>query len=238
MASILLADDSEEFAQVIGASLRKIGHEVVVAYNGLEALRATQRQAFDLMILDAVMPKMDGMELCRRLRAEPATATVPILLLLPNGQRKNKIKGFEVEADGYLSKPFAFQELALHIRGFLRPLEVASTEEKTLLEVGALSLDARTFEVNAGGKTALLTPVEFEVLRFLMAHAGEVISKDRLLQETWGYPPGIGSPGLVRMYIRKLRLKIESSPSSPIYIKTIRRRGYILSPQWPFKCLR
>lgn len=238
MASILLADDSEEFTQVIGASLRKIGHEVVVAYNGFEALEATQRQAFDLVILDAVMPKMDGMEICRRLRAEPATATVPILLLLSNGQPKSNTKGFEVEADDYLTKPFAFQELALHVRAFLRPFEVASTEEKALLEVGALSLDARTFEVNAGGKTALLTPVEFEVLRFLMAHAGEVISKDRLLQEIWGYPPGIGSPGLVRMYIRKLRLKIESSPSSPIYIKTIRRRGYILSPQWPLKCLR
>jgi len=98
------------------------------------------------------------------------------------------------------------------------------------IEVGSLSLDAQTFEVNAGGKIALLTPVEFEVLRFLMTHAGEVISNDRLLQEIWGYPPGVGSPGLVRMYIRKLRLKIEPSPSSPIYIKTVRRRGYILSP--------
>lgn len=98
------------------------------------------------------------------------------------------------------------------------------------IEVGPLSLDARSFEVNAGGKVTLLTPVEFDVLRFLMAHAGEVISNDRFLQEIWGYPPGVGSPGLVRMYIRKLRLKIEPSPSSPIYIKTVRRRGYILSP--------
>jgi len=98
------------------------------------------------------------------------------------------------------------------------------------IEAGSLSLDARTFEVNAGGTIALLTPVEFEVLRFLMAHAGEVIPNDRLLQEIWGYPPGVGSPGLVRTYIRKLRLKIEPSPSSPIYIKTIPRRGYILSP--------
>jgi len=98
------------------------------------------------------------------------------------------------------------------------------------IEVGSLSLDARSFEVNAGGKVALLTPVEFDVLRFQMAHAGEVISNDRLLQEIWGYPLGVGSPGLVRMYIRKLRLKIEPSPSSPIYIKTIRRRGYVLSP--------
>jgi len=100
------------------------------------------------------------------------------------------------------------------------------------IEAGSLSLNAHTFEVNAGGKIALLTPVEFEVLRFLMAHAGEVISNDRLLQEIWGYPPGVGSPSLVRMYIRKLRLKIEPSPSSPIYIKTVCRRGYILSPVW------
>jgi DNA-binding response OmpR family regulator len=98
------------------------------------------------------------------------------------------------------------------------------------IQVGPLSLDTRTFEVNAGGKITLLTPVEFELLRFLMAHAGEVISNDRLLKEVWGYPSGVGSPGLVRMYIRKLRLKIEPSPSNPIYIKTVRRRGYILSP--------
>jgi len=230
MASILLADDSEEFAQTMAASLRQMRHEVVVAYNGLEALEAAQRQAFDLMILDTVMPEMDGMELSRRLRAEPATATVPILLLLAKGQPGNEIKGFEIGADDYLTKPFTFQELALHVKAFLRRFEAASSEEKALLEVGSLSLDTRTFEVNAGGEVALLTPVEFELLRFLMAHAGEVISNDRLLQEVWGYPPGVGSPDLVRMYIRKLRLKIEPSPSSPIYIKTIRRRGYVLSP--------
>lgn len=230
MASILLADDSEELAGIIGASLQKMGYEVIVAYNGLEALEATQRQAFDLMILDTVMPKMDGIELYRRLRAEPATATVPILLLLTKSQPGNAIKGFKVGADGYLTKPFTFQELALHVKVFLRRFEVASSEEKALVKVGSLTLDARTFEVNTGGKIALLTPVEFEVLRFLMAHAGEVISNDRLLKEVWGYPSGVGSPGLVRMYIRKLRLKIETSPSSPIYIKTVRRRGYILSP--------
>lgn len=230
MAFILLADDSEEFAQTMAASLRQMRHEVVVAYNGLEALEAAQRQAFDLMILDTVMPEMDGMELCRRLRAEPATATVPMLLLLAKGQPGNEIEGFEIGTDDYLTKPFTFQELALHVKAFLRRFEAASSEEKALLEVGSLSLDTRTFEVNAEGEVALLTPVEFELLRFLMTHAGEVISNHRLLQEVWEYPPGVGSPGLVRMYIRKLRLKMEPSPSSPIYIKTVRRRGYILSP--------
>ena len=230
MAFILLADDSEEFAQIMGASLRKMGQEVVIVHNGLEALEATQRQAFDLMILDAVMPKMDGMELCRRLRANPPTAAVPILLMLPKDQAGDKRKGFEVGADDYLTQPFAFQELALYIKAFLRRFEVASSKEKAFLEIGPFSLDARTLEVNAGGKIALLTPVEFEVLRFLMVHAGEVSSNARLLQEVWGYPPGVGSPGLVRMYIRKLRLKIEPSPSSPIYIETLRRRGYMLSP--------
>jgi DNA-binding response OmpR family regulator len=230
MACILLADDSREFAEMIGASLQKMGHDVVIAYNGLEALDAAQKRTFDLMILDAVMPKIGGIELCQRLRDEPATATVPILLLLAKGRPGNEVRDFEVGTDDYLTKPFTFQELALRVKAFLHRAEMALSEDRALVKVGSLSLDARTFEVNAGGKIVLLTPVEFELLRFLMAWAGEVISSDRLLQEVWGYPPGVGSPGLVRMYIRKLRLKIEQSPSNPIYIKTIRRRGYILSP--------
>jgi DNA-binding response OmpR family regulator len=148
--------------------------------------------------------------------------------LTAKGKIEDKIEGFEAGADDYLTKPFDLRELELRVRALLRR-SLPTEAPKIPLQVGPLSLDPRTFELRVEGKVLLLTPVEFELLYYLMSHAGEVISTERLLREVWEYPPGTGDPNLVRAHIKNLRAKIEPSPDNPIYIKTVSRHGYLIS---------
>jgi DNA-binding response OmpR family regulator len=228
MARILVVDDDRDVAGTVERTLRRKAHEVVVAYGGAQALQLIKQQCPDLVVLDIMMPRMDGIEVCQRIRTLPNVASVPILFLTAKGKIENKIEGFEAGADDYLTKPFDLRELELRVRALLRR-SMPSEAPKASLEVGALALDPRTFKLNVDGHVLLLTPVEFELLYYLMKHAGEVISTERLLQEVWEYPPGTGDPNLVRAHIKNLRAKIEPSPTDPTYIKTISRHGYIVA---------
>jgi DNA-binding response OmpR family regulator len=228
MARILVVDDDRDVAGTIERTLKRRDHQVVVAYSGIQALQLIQGQRPDLVVLDIMMPRMDGIEVCQRIRALPNVASVPILFLTAKGKIEDKIVGFEAGADDYLTKPFDLRELELRVKALLRrslPTEVP----KAPLEIGSLSLDPRTFELSVDGEVLLLTPVEFELLYYLMRHAGEVVSTERLLQEVWEYPPGTGDPNLVRAHIRNIRSKIEPEPDNPTYIKTISRHGYLIT---------
>jgi DNA-binding response OmpR family regulator len=228
MARILVVDDDRDVAGTIERTLKRKDHQVSVAYSGVQALQLIQGQCPDLVVLDIMMPRMDGIEVCQRIRTLPNVASVPILFLTAKGKIEDKIVGFEAGADDYLTKPFDLRELELRVKALLRrslPTEVP----KAPLQVGSLSLDPRTFELSVDNNTLLLTPVEFELLYYLMSHAGEVISTERLLQEVWEYPPGTGDPNLVRAHIRNIRSKIEPAPDNPTYIKTVSRHGYIIT---------
>ena len=228
MARILVVDDDRDVAGTIERTLKRKGHQVVVAYGGVQALQLIQGQRPDLVVLDIMMPRMDGIEVCQRIRTLPNVASVPILFLTAKGKIEDKIVGFEAGADDYLTKPFDLRELELRVKALLRrslPTEVP----KTPLKIGSLSLDPRTFELSVDNNILLLTPVEFELLYYLMRHAGEVVSTERLLQEVWEYPPGTGDPNLVRAHIRNIRSKIEPEPDNPTYIKTISRHGYLIT---------
>ena len=230
MAFILIVEDDVDVAQTIELSLTSDGDHVAIATNGYEALQRSRRQKPDLVLLDIGMPEMDGIEVCRRLRAAPATAAIPILFITARGSIESKIEGFDAGADDYLVKPFSMQELRLRVRALLRR---ASRDldgvAPPYLVVGALSLDCQSFQITVGDKTVLLTPVEFELLYFLMGHAGEVFSSEQLLCEVWKYPPGTGTPEVVRMHIMNLRGKIEPNPRNPVSLQTIGRFGYTIA---------
>jgi two-component system, OmpR family, response regulator RpaA len=226
MDLILLVDDDEDVAKTIEMNLSQSGYQVIWASSGYEALQKSRRHTPNLVLLDIGMPDMDGIEVCRRLRANPASAAIPILFLTASGGIESKIAGFNAGADDYLVKPFDLQELNLRVKALLR--RGKSPNAPSILTSGPLSLDCHTFDLTLENKTVLLTPVEFELLYFLMSHAGQVFSAEQLLSEVWQYPPGTGSPELVRTHIKNLRNKIEPNPKDPLFIKTAGRFGYTL----------
>jgi DNA-binding response OmpR family regulator len=188
-----------------------------------------RRKRPDLIILDIVMPGMNGLEVCERLRTDPTLAAVPILFLTAKGDVEDRIEGFKAGGDDYLSKPFDLRELCLRVEALLRRSGPATTEEPSgTLEVGPLVLNLQRFVLRIEGKIVDLTPLEFDLLFCLMSHPGEVFSSERLLQEVWGYPAGTGDPATVRWHIMNLRAKIEPDPSEPTYVRTIPRYGYAL----------
>jgi DNA-binding response OmpR family regulator len=226
MASILVVDDNVDVADTIQRSLVNRGHQVTAVYNGVEALEVVRQKQPDLIILDVIMPHMDGMEVCRRLRQDAKLAHLPIIFLTAMDRLVDKIEGFEAGADDYLTKPFDIQELELRVRAVLRRSVPPAHADPNVMNVGDLSLNCRTYEARAGSKVSLLTPIEFELLHFLMSNAGEVFSSERLLQEVWEYPPGTGDPALVRMHIKNIRDKIETEPGQPRFLRTVSRHGY------------
>jgi DNA-binding response OmpR family regulator len=230
MAWLLVIADEKDTTGTIAGALRPAGHQVTVAHGGAQAVQMAQKRPPDLVILDIAMPRMEGLKIGKRFRADPKLAGLPILFLTGAGHIERLVHVFEAKSDDFLTKPFDLSELVVRVRALLRRTK---PESPTRLTLGRLNLDCRTYELEVDGKTKLLTPMEFELLYYMMSHAGEVISADRLLQEVWEYPPGVGSPDLVRVHIRNLRAKIEPTPSDPVHIKTISRHGYVIHGHEP-----
>ena len=233
-ARILLVDDEQDLVWALRHSLSDEGYKVLAAGNGAEALALAQRESPDLVILDIVMPGLDGLEVCRRLRRDPALAAVPILFLTVRNDIEDRVIGLNGGADDYLVKPFDVRELKARVRALLRRSRFTTDEahgierQDSVLAVGSLSLDLHRRQVVLGQRTLQLTPLEFGLLHYLMAHPGQVFSSERLLQEVWGYAPTTAGTSLVRWHIRNLRAKIEPDPAHPLYIHTLPHHGYIL----------
>jgi DNA-binding response OmpR family regulator len=227
---VLVVDDDVEVAKSIEASLRK-HYQVSVVYSGIEAIKEARRHRPDLIVLDVVMPGMDGLETCRELRVDPALADVPILFLTALGRPEDRVAGFRAGADDYLTKPFNLEELQLRIAAVLRRVAQIASDPASTLTIKDLTLDRNSYQVTTAKKQVKLTPVEFDLLYHLMMHPNEVFTSDRLLQEVWDYPTESGSPDLVRMHIKNLRNKIEADPSNPEFIITIPRRGYTIASE-------
>jgi len=233
-AKILLIDDEPDLVWAMRYLLQDEGYEVSVAFDGQGGIKAAQRSRPDLVILDVAMPNMDGLEVCARLRRDPGLASVPILFLSAYGTAQDRTKGLNKGSDDYVVKPPNMDELVARVRALLRrsrsqpALQDEADSAKSEIEIGSLSLDPHTFRVSVGGRTEQLTPVEFDLLHFLMHHAGQVFSSDQLLQEVWDYPPGTADPSLVRWHIKNLRAKIEPDPHAPVYLRTVTRHGYMV----------
>lgn len=221
---ILVVDDDAPSVKMISFLLREEGYEVISTDNGSAALELIEREAPNLVILDVMMPHLDGFEVCRRIRQKQ---DVPIIFLSAKGEIVDKVTGLELGADDYLAKPFEPAELLARVKAVTRRAEaVAGEDAQALLTVGDLSLDPLTNRaIFADGRTINLTPIEFRLLHCLMRNAGRILSNDLLMTTVWGYDYE-GYSNQIAVYIRRLRMKIEEDPNHPKLLITARGLGY------------
>jgi two-component system alkaline phosphatase synthesis response regulator PhoP len=225
VATILVVDDEEPIQELLKFNLEKEGYLVCVAKDGPEALKRVENDQPDLLVLDLMLPGMDGLEVCRKLRSNPKFQQIPIIMLTAKGEEIDKVLGLELGADDYMTKPFSPRELLARIKARLRrPNSQEETDTKVIIR-GELRVDITGFRVYVRGEETELTPKEFELLRVLVAHPGKVYSRDELLERIWGYEYD-GDTRTVDVHVRHLRLKIERDPSNPEYIETLRGIGY------------
>jgi len=224
---ILVVEDDAQVRRLCAQALTEQGYQVVPARNGSGALQRAREEPPHLAIIDVIMPGMNGFELCQSMRATPGLSGLPILFLTAKGNIVDKAAGFAVGGDDYLTKPFDVRELVMRVRALLRRASPAwPASEPQELIVDGLRLDRGRFTLTTPEKTVLLTSMELALMACLMSHPGQPHASERLLQEAFGYPPGVGSTDLVRRHIRNIREKIEPAPSAPRYLRTVQRHGY------------
>lgn len=257
MSRILIVDDNRPFVVAISESLQFRGYQVSSASDGASALVQVEREIPDLVLLDFEMPGIDGLNFCTALRASPQYCFIPVIFMSAHSDLSDKLAAYDAGADDYLVKPFDMRELGARLQAVLRrsaqqaahqehrnatreappavpaasggAVDAVDGEAARVLQVGPvrLYLDNATLKSPAG--SSLLTPAEFDLLKFFLLHANQILSSERLLQEVWLYPAGVGDPAVVRWHVKNLRRKLEVEPEKPTYLRTISRHGYILS---------
>jgi len=226
---ILVVDDEASVVEVVSLYLRREGFNVRAARDGREALAAIKAQRPALVVLDLMLPEVDGLEILRRLRADPAQ-DVPVIMLTARGQEVDRIYGLELGADDYVTKPFSPAELASRVKAVLRRAGPGGDEGGGRpLHYSDLRIDAKTRLVTVRGQTVDLTATEFDLLWFIANHPRQVFTRDQLLKNVWGYSEYV-DPSTVTVHIRRLREKIEANPSQPVYLLTVWGVGYKFDP--------
>ena len=222
-ARVLVVDDEPMVTEVVGRYLRLDGYEVSVTKDGVEALAMARQSPPDLVVLDLMLPKLDGLEVCRLLRAE---SHVPVIMLTARGEEADRIVGLELGADDYMVKPFSPRELVARVKSVLRRTAAAPSRlSGGQLRFGALVINPQTREVTEGGRKVTLTAKEFDLLLFLASSPGQVFTRDQLMDKVWDYTYA-GDQSTVTVHIRRLRAKLEVDPLRPRYIKTLWGVGY------------
>ncbi|MBI2723872.1 MAG: response regulator transcription factor [Chloroflexi bacterium] len=226
-ATVLVVEDEPALASTLSYNLRKNGYQVIAAADGLAALEEARRSRPDAIVLDLMLPKIDGLEVCRRIRAG---SDVPILMLTARSEELDKVVGLELGADDYLTKPFGMRELMARLKALLRrsgrtsPFE---SEEPARITFGDIEVDPRGRTVTRAGAEAALKPREFDLLYFLAQHPGQVFTREQLLERVWGYE-FFGGSRTVDVHVRWLREKLEASSARPRHLLTVRGIGYKL----------
>ncbi len=223
MIRVLVVEDDEAMAVALRDGFTYEGYEVLVARDGEEGLRMAREEDPDLMILDVMLPKMTGLEVCKLLRGEGSR--LPIIMLTARGQEIDKVLGLKLGADDYVTKPFSFMELMARAEAVLRRSRPNQGSQRPVHEFGNIVVDLDRHEATRDGTSMELTPREFRLLGYFLEHQGEVVSREQLLDAVWGYDT-IPFTRTVDTHIAKLRKKIEDDPSDPRHIITVHRLGY------------
>ena len=224
MPSILVVEDDHDIAALLAHYLEKAGHTVSRLSSGTAVLSTLRAQPADLVILDLMLPGMDGLLVCQALRADPATAGVPIIMLTARGEEADKIAGLELGADDYVTKPFSPKELVARVAARLRRVGPAAGEADAIVHYGGIAIDAARHTVTLDGQDVRLTAKEFLLLQYFVQHQGRVLSRDVLLTDVWGYQY-TGGTRTVDVHIRRLREKL---PVLNEAIETVKQFGYKL----------
>lgn len=229
--TILTADDDPQLLRLVARNLQLEGYEVLTATDGKQALEQIEAHTPDLVLLDVMMPKMDGFTVCYRVREFSA---VPIIIITARGQDQDKVRGLDLGADDYLTKPFSVDELLARVRAVLRRTQFNASEPshalRTIVTVGELTIDFAQHLASMSGNEIVLTPTEYRILAYLAQNVGRVVTQDLLLEHVWG-SEYVGEGHMLQVNINRLRRKIEPDSSHPRYILTKVGIGYLLAAQ-------
>ncbi len=224
---ILVVDDEADIVELLSYNLKKEGFTVDPAYDGEEALKKLKSEKYSLIILDLMLPGLQGMELCRIIRNDPKNASLPIIMLTAKGEEIDKVLGLEMGADDYITKPFSPREVIARVKAIIRRTGEKQVPEK-VIKAGDLTINKETYTVISGGVPLKLSATEFRLLLYLAERKGKVFSRGQLLDAVWSDEAFV-EPRTVDVHIRRLRSQIERNPAKPRYIKTMRGIGYFFS---------
>ena len=223
-ATILVVDDEKDILELVSYNLQKEGFHIETSQNGEDALEKIRSDRFDLLILDLMLPGIQGVELCKVLKSDNETASIPIIMLTAKSEEFDKVLGLEMGADDYITKPFSPRELVARVNAVLRRTGEKPPED-ILIKIGDLEINTSTYQIRKKGRTITLSATEFKLLLYLVQKKGRVFNRDMLLDAVWKDEAFV-EPRTVDVHIRRLRSQIEDDPSNPLYIKTRRGLGY------------
>ena len=226
MSKVLIVDDEKDIVDLVSYNLEKEGFSTIKAYDGESALQTIIAQKPDLIILDLMLPKMNGLDVCKSVRRNPETAGLPIIMLTAKSDEVDKVTGLEIGADDYVTKPFSVKELTARVRSVLRRLkEKEKYSDKEEFNYGGLKINYASCLVSVNGKKVTLSPTELKLLFFFSRHPGRVYSRNQIIDYVWGDETFI-TDRAVDVHIRRLRSQIEKDMDNPYYIQTVRGFGY------------
>lgn len=220
---ILVVDDEEHIVELIKFNLENLGYKVICASNGIDALKFAKEEVPQLVLLDLMLPGMDGYDVCKEIRKDNTISNMPIIMITAKGEELDKILGLELGADDYMTKPFSIRELLARVKAVLRRTAVIQVDKS--FKFGNIVIDFEKHDVAKNGSKVELTLKEFELLEMLIKNKGRVMTRDFLLDNIWGYEY-IGETRTVDVHIRHLRQKVEDDDKNPEFIETIRGIGY------------
>jgi len=225
MKRILIIEDDRDIVELVRYNLANEGYQITAALDGSTGLAALRKSPPDLLLLDLMLPRISGLEICREIRRDETLNRLPILMLTARGDEADRVVGLEMGADDYVTKPFSPRELAARVKALLRRAEPPA-EMPRLLEVGKLAIDPVSYRVSLAGKPVTLSTLEFRLLYYLASRPNRVFTRDQLLDAVWGTDRFV-TPRSVDVYVRRLREKVEQDPEQPAHLKTVRGAGYL-----------
>jgi two-component system alkaline phosphatase synthesis response regulator PhoP len=225
MKRILIIEDDRDIVELVRYNLANEGFQVSSAHDGSTGLTTLKKTPPDLLLLDLMLPKLSGLEICREIRRDDSLNRLPILMLTARGEEADRVVGLEMGADDYVTKPFSPRELLARVKALLRRAEPPADAPRTI-EIGKLAIDPASYRVSHSGKPVPLSTLEFRLLYYLASRPNRVFTRDQLLDAVWGTDRFV-TPRSVDVYVRRLREKIESDPENPVHLKTVRGAGYL-----------